>query len=355
MTKILIDIGHPAHVHLFKHFAHSMLHKGYDVLFATKEKEFETELLQHEGFRYVSFGKKHQGIVGKALGLIKFNLKLLRLALNYKPDIFLSHGSMYAAQVAWLLRKPHISFEDTFNAEQVNLYKPFTKHILTGDYEHPLHSHKIIRYAGYHALAYLHPQRFTPDSTVLSDLGLQEGQAYVILRFVSWGASHDVGHQGLSSSNKMKLIEALKAHATVFISSEKPLPPELKQYQIPIAPHRMHHAIAFASLVFGESATMAEEAAVLGVPAIYIDNTSRLYTQQLEADYQLMYNYNETPEAQKLAIDKAIEIVQAQDIQHKWARKRDRMLAEKMDVTAFLVRFIENYPKSAQAAKKTRL
>ena len=30
-----------------------------------------------------------------------------------------------------------------------------------------------------------------------------------------------------------------------------------------------------------------------------------------------------------------------------WRKKRDRMLADKIDVTAFLVWFVENYPKSA--------
>lgn len=55
--RILIDIGHPAHVHLFKNFAHEMQNKGHKVLFTLRDKEFEIELLKSEGLDYVSFGK----------------------------------------------------------------------------------------------------------------------------------------------------------------------------------------------------------------------------------------------------------------------------------------------------------
>jgi len=44
--KILIDINHPAHVHLFKHFVWEMQKKGHEFLFTTRRKEFTIELLQ---------------------------------------------------------------------------------------------------------------------------------------------------------------------------------------------------------------------------------------------------------------------------------------------------------------------
>jgi len=36
-----IDIGHPAHVHVTKHFAHEMEQRGHQVLFTCRQKEFE--------------------------------------------------------------------------------------------------------------------------------------------------------------------------------------------------------------------------------------------------------------------------------------------------------------------------
>ena len=55
--KILIDIGHPGHVHLFRPMAQELSAKGHDILFTCRQKEFEIELLKAAGFKYISFGK----------------------------------------------------------------------------------------------------------------------------------------------------------------------------------------------------------------------------------------------------------------------------------------------------------
>ena len=129
--NILIDIGHPAHIHIFRYFAKEMGTRGHSVMFTCRDKEVVIDLLEHYEFTYYSFGKSLVGVFGKLAGLFKFDIMLLRIALKFKPDIFLSHGSFYAAHVAGLLRKPHISLEDTGNMEQVRLYRPFTRIIIT--------------------------------------------------------------------------------------------------------------------------------------------------------------------------------------------------------------------------------
>jgi len=345
--KIMIDIGHPAHVHLFKHFAWEMQEKGHVIFFTCRDKEFESYLLEKYGFSYKSFGKKYASRLGKLLGLIEFDVKAYLTALKFKPDIFLSHGSIYAAHAAFLMGKPHISLEDTFNFEQINLYKPFTKVILTGDYVHPLKSDKkVVSYSGYHELAYLHPNRFTPDRNVLKNLGLNENEKYVILRFVSWKASHDIGHKGIHLENKIRSVREFEQHARVFISSEAELSEDLKKYKIPIAPEKMHDAIAFASLVVGESFTLLAEAAVLGTPAVLIHNTKCYYLQEHQQKYGLTFNFTESDEDQTRAIEKSLELLKTQDLKQKWARKRAQLLFDKIDVTAFMVWFIENYPQS---------
>jgi predicted glycosyltransferase len=436
--NILIDIGHPAHVHLFKHFAREMTARGHQVHFTCRSREFVTGLLQHEGFTFTSFGPNYTSAAGKLWGLLRFTWLLLRAGLQFKPDILLSHSSMYAAFVAFLLRKPHLSFEDTFNFEQIRLYKPFTSAILTGTYDHPLKSKKVVRYPGYHELAYLPPNRFTPDPSVLSELFPQSPQnqyvqsklgsarsasdhtdqsahgsarsasaeaaslpnynlssphdsapsasdeaassntkhkksilseamhracrsvevqntehrtpnpKFIILRFVSWSASHDIGHKGMTLESKIAAVKAFSEHAQVFISSESPLPPELQPYRFPLPPQRMHHAIAFASLIFGESATMASEAAVLGIPAIYLDNTGRLYTKEQQEKYGLVFNYTESEEDQQKALAKGVELLTTPGIKEEWQEKREKMLAEKIDVTRWLVDFIEAFHKNGR-------
>jgi len=350
--KILIDIGHPAHVHLFKNFAREMIGLGHQVHFTCRNREFVTGLLQHEGFAFTSFGRNYASAPGKLWGLLQFTWLLLRAGLRFKPDILLSHGSMYAALAAFLLRKPHISFEDTFNFEQFRLYKPFTSAILTSDYDHPLKSKKVVRYSGYHELAYLHPNRFTPDRQVLTDLGVKEGEKYIIIRFVAWNASHDIGHKGISHENKIKALHGFSKLAKVFISSESPLPPELELYRFPLPPHRMHDAIAFASFIIGESFTMLSEAAMLGAPAILIHDTYCYYLRDQQEKYGLVFNFTESEEDQQKSIEKGVELLTTPGIKEEWQKKREKMLAEKIDVTTFLVWFIEKYPDSKRIMKE---
>ena len=204
--RILIDVGHPAHVHLFKHFAWEMGNRGHSVFFTCRDKkEFVIYLLERYGFPYRSFGRKYVSTPGKIWGLIEFDAKEFLTGLKFRPDIFLSHGSMYAAHAAFLLRKPNIALEDTFNFEQLGLSLPFSDVLLTADYDNPLKFRKKnVSYAGYHELAYLHPNKFKPDRTVLKELGVSENEKYVIIRFVAWQATHDSGHKGMSLENKLR-------------------------------------------------------------------------------------------------------------------------------------------------------
>lgn len=310
------------------------------------------ELLTYYNFNFVNLGKPYKGTIEKIRGLAVFDMKLLKIARKFKPDFFLSAGSMYAAQVAWLLRKPHITIEDTYNMEQVRLYRPFTQAILTADYVHPSMGKREIRYSGYQELAYLHPNRFTPDESVLQELGVGPGKQFVLLRFVSWEATHDKGHTGMASRNKIEAVHQFEQFAKVFISSEKPLPAELDDRKIRIHPARVHHAIAFASLIFGESSTMTSEAAALGTPSIYLNDNSTHLTLDEEKRYELVFNYSESSEDQEKAIQKGCDLLKVAGLKNEWRRRRDLMLNDKIDVTAFLAWFVENYPESPRIMKE---
>jgi hypothetical protein len=179
-------------------------------------------------------------------------------------------------------------------------------------------------------------------------LGVKENEKYVIVRFVSWEAYHDVGLNGITLENKIVLVKNLLKYAKVFITSEKQLPDELEPYKISIPPEKMHDAIYFSSLLVGESATMASEAAVLGVPSIYIDEVGRGYTDE-EGEWGLVHNFK--PKEQDLAIKKAEELILLDNVQ-EFRKKRDKFLKDKIDVTAFTVWFVENYPESAKIMKE---
>jgi len=348
--RILIDIGHPAHIHLFKNFAWRMQENGHKVLFTCRDRECILQLMKVYGFIYVNFGKHYSGILGKIFGLIKNEWQMLNTAIQFKPDLFFSHGSTIAAFTSFTMHKHHIALEDTFNMEQVKPCMLFTKVVLTGDYPHTALGKKEIKYPGYHELAYLHPNVFTPDESVLDILGVKKGEKYAIVRFVAWKATHDIGHSGISYENKIKLVNTLSKHLRVFISSESELPEELKNFQINVPAEQMHNALAFAQLFVGESSTMASESAVLGTPTIYINDSQLGYTNDCNK-YGLLYSYTGSGEDQLAAIKKAEELALIPNIKEEYLPKREKMLADKIDVSAFLIWFVENYPESVKEVK----
>lgn len=348
--KILIDIGHPAHVHYFRNFSKIMQQRGSEVLFTCRNKEVTVQLLQHYELQYINFGKNFTNIIGKCWGMLYFTVKIFLISLKFKPDVFIN-ASMYSAIVSKILRKYHISIEDTFNMEQIRLYRPFTDCILTGSYPHRNLGEKEINYDCYQELFYLHPNRFIPNDEVLNILEVNRDDKYVIIRFVSWNASHDVGHKGISLENKIKAVEKFEKFAKVFITSELELPDRLKKYKIKIPPHMMHDALAFATLFYGESGTMASESAVLGTPAIFLDNTGRKYTDDQEKKYSLVFNYTESEEDQLKSISKGIDVLKDNNSEDLYVQRREKLLEDKIDPTDFLVWFVENIPDSFSTMK----
>lgn len=93
--------------------------------------------------------------------------------------------------------------------------------------------------------------------------------------------------------------------------------------------------MAFASLMFGESATMCSEAAVLGVPGVFVDPLGRGYTDEQEELYGLVSNF--TPEQEQAAIERGTEILRDYDA-GRWQTRRDELLSDMIDVTKMIER-----------------
>ncbi len=340
--NILIDIGHPGHVHLFRNFALNMQQKGHKILFTARQKEFEIELLSAAELNYVSFGNHKSSKVDKIIGLFDFTFKMLKTAISFKADLLMSHGSPYSAWVAGIINKPHISFEDTGNWEQIKLYLPFTKAVLTSDvfpYNYP---GKQIRYRGHHELAYLNPKYFKPDASIYEFLKISEDTKFAILRFVSWNATHDEGQSGMSNKLKKEVLRLLLEKGyKVFVSGETQLPEEFEPYKISIPPHMMHDALYFAEVFIGEGATMAMEAGVLGTASFYINTLQRSYCLDLEK-YKLCYNFINSDGV----LDKLELVLAESNYKNLYQMRAQQFMKDKIDVTEFTEWFVENYPES---------
>jgi predicted glycosyltransferase len=201
-------------------------------------------------------------------------------------------------------------------------------------------------YSGYHSLAYLHPDNFQPDPTVVRDLGFEPGQRMVLLRFVGWGAMHDVGLTGLSSDYKRRLVDVISGHAKVLISSEGELDSDLEPYRIDIPVTQMHHLLAFVDIVGGESATMCSEAVSLGTPAVYVDKKGRGYTDEQEQNYGMCFNFR--PDEYARIEEKILELLSLEDIRGYFKPAWIRMLNEKINVTDYQIAQIERLADHAK-------
>ena len=346
--RIIFDIGHPAHVHHFKNVIFKLMERGHRVLILAREKDVTIKLLRAYSLSFIIIGKNYKSLDKKALNQIIVNLKTLKLCYKFKPDLLVGRASPNLAFASFVLSIPFVAFSDTEHAK-INYITsfPFAKHVVTPSCFLRSLGRKHLRIDSYFELAYLHPQYFQPDTSILEILGVKEDERYIITRFVSWAASHDIGNRGLSIEMKRKLVKDLSKYVRVFISSEDELPHDLSSYQVIIPPEKMHDVLAFATIFIGEGATMASECAMLGTPAIYVNTLSAGSLAEQE-NYGLIACYRN----QSGLLEKALGLLNTLGLKNSNRIRRQKMLAEKIDLAAFMVWFIENYPRSFEIMKK---
>lgn len=321
--------------------------KGHEFFVSARNKEVIHTLLQQYNIPFYNRGRGATGMAGKFWYIFKADVLLLIKARTFKPDLFISFASPYAAHVAWLMKKPHIVIDDTESASlNHKLYLPFSKVTLNPLSFRKEMGEKQVRFDSFMELSYLHPKYFHPSESIFQYLKIKPNEKYCIFRFVSWNANHDIGQKGLDFYTKLKLVDMLDKEMKVFISSEGELPEQLRKYQITIPPEKLHDALAFADLYIGEGATTASECVMLGTPAIYINSLSA-GTLEEQKKSGLLHNLRDTTDLfttlEKISADPGYK----KQIQNK----RDQLLSDKIDPTAFLVWFIENYPSSFETMK----
>lgn len=339
--RVLIDINHPAHVHLFRNAAAEWLNRGHEVLLTWTDKAVVRQLIEaynlpnERAFVRADNASK----IDLARELLQRTTKLLAISRRFKPDVLISTGSPTAAAAATTLRKPHFAFDDTEDSiGQAWLYRPFTKAICVPDCFMGSFGEKEVRYAGYHELAYLHPNRFTPNPIKIHPL--LSNERYFVLRFISWEAAHDSGAWGFSEAGKRRLIDLLGRFGRVVLSEEKS-PPRLlakgDQPEVVLSADAMHDLLAYATLYVGEGVTAASEAAVLGTPSILVNSREMGYIKEQAERYGLGYRL--TNEDEVLA--KISRMLAQPDLKNVWYCRQQVMLRDKVDVTTWILDFIE--------------
>lgn len=350
--RYLFDIGHPAEVHYFKHVIRNLEKNGHRVLVTARDKDVSLQLLYNYAIGYTCTGRNIPSRLGKIYSLFRNGRRIFKVICEFKPDLVVNFFSPFAAQAGWLAGVPVLGFHDTEIAGiSIRLSQPFTNTVVVPEcYTRRLPETKEIRFKGYFELCHLHPDYFSADPSVRAELGLEPDEKFVLARFVSHRAVHDTGISGLSWGMKRYAVKRLSQVARVFVSSEEPLPQDLEPFRLTTPVDRIHDVIAHAALCFGESATMSAESAVLGVPAVFIDQRDIGYTSDIADRYGLITQFDPDPEGFENAIEKGLEILWVGEAD-TWKRKKDQLLRDHIDVTAFMTKLIENYPDSVRSLK----
>ena len=338
--RILVDILHPAHVHFFRNFYAEMKARGHDLLVTTRDKECAIELLERLCLPYELLSRQRPGTLRSLGELIVRTYRLTRVMRAFRPDVLTGIMGPSIALAGKLYGVPAVIFYDTEFATQSNWFTyPLAHSVCTPDCYSEVVRGTHRTYSGYHELAYLHPNRFQPDPGRLGAFGVSAGEPYSIVRFVSWEAVHDRRERGLSLHQKRTLVDLLERHGPVLISSEGPLPNDLESRRAAGPVEDIHHLLAYAQMIVGESATMSSEAAVLGVPAIFIATTARGYIDDQERRYGLVRHFTEEQfEEAVRAVEGLFDGERPRDF---GSRARQRLLEEKADVTEWMIDYFE--------------
>jgi len=353
-VRLLFDLGHPAHFHLFKNAIVELRAGGHDVVIFAREKDCLPELLEKTGWHYHMPCRKRGGQLRLGLEAVGIFARAVAMGLARPFDLMIG-TSFVIGPASRITGATSLVFSEN-DAAHVPLFVKLA--YTSGHYvvtprclQSDLNRAKHLTYRGYQELAYLHPNRFRPDPGIRAELGLGEDEKYFLIRKAAYTAFHDVGHTGLAGKQLQMLIDRLARHGRVFLSIEADLPGELQSCRLPTPADRMLDVLAFADMVVADSATVTIEAGVLGTPAAWCSTFvgDLAILKELEHKYGLIAGYR--PEDFDGLVARIDEWLMTPNLKDRWQQRRSRMLGECVDLTAWILDLLGRLSPRGEAAK----
>lgn len=307
--RIALLPSHPAQFWIM-HALAPALEPFADVVWVVRDKDVLLKLADHGEIQYHVLSQAQTGLWRNGTTLLRDITRARTLQRELDIDLwFTKYGA--ACMAARSGGRQAVAFNDD-DVDIVPLIAwtayPFARTVLCPDTTRMgRFAAKSTRFSGNFELTYLHPARFTPNASVLRIAGIDAHQPFALIRLSALTAHHDIGIKGVSEAFLNQLIDHCGSDVRVLISSEKPLTKAFEPYRLPITPEHIHHVMAHASFVLGDSQTMTVEAAMLGTPALRISSfVGRLsYIDEVER-YELAFGFQPGQEAQALEQVQAI-------------------------------------------------
>ena len=337
--RVFFDLNHPADFHFFKHLMSRMKSQGYAIKIVARDKECLQMLLDDAGIAYINRGRGKHTLAGKYLYAAWILMLLLIALIRFRPGIALSLSSPYLAILSRILGITCVTFDDTDdNPRLLPLIKKSTYLLSPATYPHKFHKGHF-HLPALKELAYLHPALFKSD----------QERSGLFFRLTRTDSIHHSNASKLDQGVMLEKIKSLSRYHPVILSSETH-PEQGGGRGIRRAdPIHIHRDLATCRVCWGNSATMAAEAAVLGIPAIFVSAEKFAYINELEA-YGLLFYYH--PDDLNGSLEKLDAILAGDPPESHFLKSRDRLLSEKVDMKAFMTWFIETLPDSARIMEK---
>jgi uncharacterized protein len=346
--NICVILNTPAQVHFYKNIIKRLESKGHKVTILAREYGDTIKLLNELKINYNKFNFMSNSPLKTVISFPVDLFNIYRILFNKRIDFIIGFG-MYDVYVAKALHSKSIVFFDSepkINSLmnlQYQLFMPFVNSFISpASFRQDL-GEKHIKIDSYKELSYLHPRYFKPDVSIYELLDISPSEDYVVLRFNSFDALHDVSESGFSLNEKVELTNLLSKLTHVYISFEGQIPKELEQYRLKIPKRRIHDLLFFSKLLITDTQTMATEAAILGTPVIrknkFVGKGDMGNFIDLENKYKLIYNLTDFDKVKELSL----EILSNKSIKDIWRERRDKFLQDKIDIVDYMVNFIEKY------------
>lgn len=355
--KFLFFFVHPSKFHVFRNTINALLNNQHDVEILITNKDVLVDLVENEGWNYTNIfpeGRKIKGIpayISSAINLVRTIYRLFKHTWKKKYDLFITDDLL--VYIGKIKNIPTIVFSD----DDLKIVKAFSIILKVADYclaptitDLGKYNNKKIAFNSYKELAYLHPNHFKPDSSVLKELTFKN-EKFFILRLVHLKSYHDFGISGLNNIKVRELIDLLEPYGRVLITAERKLPNEFEKYRIKIHPSKLIHLLSFADIFIGDSQTMSSEACILGVPTFRLnDFAGKISVMEEKGDkYELMESYKSKDFS--LLIQDLKLLLKKEGYKEEYKNRKNKMLSEKIDLSQFLIWLFENFPQSVEKLK----
>jgi predicted glycosyltransferase len=212
-VRLLFDVAHPAHVHLFRNLIARLRREGGEALVAARDKDVAVALLRAYDIPHVLLSRAGPpGAARNLTELLARTWRLLFLARRFRPDALVGPSASIGLVGRLIGRPSFVCCEDdaAIVPRFARIAYPLARYVVTPAclaFEN--YGERHLTYPGYHELAYLHPAHFTPDPRVLAPLGLSPDAPYFLVRLVALAGHHDAGAHGITPELARRLVGLL--------------------------------------------------------------------------------------------------------------------------------------------------